>query len=66
MTAYTERRPIERKGSAARTRQSTVHQGLVAAAEALLALCKRIAGRPNKEQAKLTAQIRSLIDKYDK
>lgn len=66
MTAYTERRPIERKNAAAKSRQSTVHQNLVAAAEALLAFCKRAVGRPNKEQARLTAQIKALTDKYDK
>ncbi|MBQ2757523.1 MAG: MBL fold metallo-hydrolase [Clostridia bacterium] len=66
MTAYTERRPIEKRRGTGRSRQSTVHQGLVTAAEALLALCKRAAGRPNKELAKLTAQIKALLDKWSR
>jgi hypothetical protein len=42
-----------------------VHGELVAAAEALLALTKRMDGRPNKENAKLTAQLRSIIEKWE-
>ena len=64
MTAYTDRRRIEKAGTKERARQSRVHADLVANAEALLALAKRADGRPNKENAKLAAQIKALIDKY--
>lgn len=45
-------------------RAAKVFNDLVAAAEALLALVKTRRGCTNKENAKLTAQIRSLIEKY--
>jgi metallo-beta-lactamase family protein len=65
MTAYTEGVKIDRtatfKGSA-RARQ--VYGELLAAAEALLALVKTRKGCSNKDNAKLTAQIRSLIEKW--
>ncbi|MBR7112387.1 MAG: MBL fold metallo-hydrolase [Clostridia bacterium] len=64
MTAYTERRRIPKTGTRERTRKSSVHADLVANAEALLSLAKRADGRPNKENAKLAAQIKALIDKY--
>ena len=67
MTAYTERRRIDRSAAAKQqSRKTTVHGNLVAAAEALLALAKRSDSRPNKDNAKLTAQIRALIDKWEK
>ena len=66
MTAYTERRRVSGADAAkARSRKSNVHGNLVSAAEALLALTKRMKDRPNKENAKLTAQIRALIDKWE-
>ncbi len=65
MTAYTEGVRIDRaalyKGSQ-RARQ--IYEDLVAAAEALLSLVRSFRGRTNKDNAKLTAQIRSLIDKW--
>ena len=65
LTAYTEGVKIDRaaafKGSA-RARQ--VYGELLAAAEALLALVKTRKGCANKDNAKLTAQIRSLIEKW--
>ena len=67
MTAYSERRRVD--GSAAaktKSRKSSVHRDLVSAAEALLALAKRSDNRPNKDNAKFTAQIRALIDKWEK
>ncbi len=67
MTAYSERRPVDRSAAAkAASRKSTVHSGLVSAAEALLSLAKRCDNRPNKDNAKLTAQIRALIDKWER
>ncbi|MBR5125505.1 MAG: MBL fold metallo-hydrolase [Oscillospiraceae bacterium] len=65
MTAYTEGKPIDRslafKGSQ-RARQ--VYGELVAAAEELLAMVKKRRGNTNKDNAKLTSQIRSLIEKW--
>ena len=65
MTVYTESKLISReqiaKGNA---RARTVYADLLAAAEELLALAKNRKGRTNKENAKLTSQIRSLIEKW--
>ena len=65
LTAYTEGVKIDRaaafKGS---TRARQVYGELLAAAEALLALVKTRKGCTNKDNAKLTAQIRSLIEKW--
>jgi len=65
LTAYTEGVKIDRaaafKGSQ-RARQ--VYGELLAAAEALLALVKTRKGRTNKDNAKMAAQIRSLIEKW--
>ena len=65
MTAYAERRRVERSKSARESsRKKSVHRELVAAAEALLSLARRCDNRANKDNAKLTAQIRALIDKW--
>ena len=65
LTAYTEGVKIDRtaafKGS---QRAKQVYGELLAAAEDLLALVKTRKGRTNKDNAKLTAQIRSLIEKW--
>ena len=65
LTAYTEGVKIDReaafKGS---QRAKQVYSELLAAAEELLALVKTRKGRTNKDNAKLTAQIRSLIEKW--
>ena len=65
MTAYTEGVKIDRaqafKGSQ-RARQ--VYGEQLAAAEELLALVRKRRGNTNKDNAKLTAQIRALIDKW--
>ena len=65
LTAYTEGVKIDRaaafKGS---QRAKQVYGELLAAAEALLALVKTRKGRTNKDNAKMTAQIRSLIEKW--
>ena len=65
MTAYTEGRRVEREAAfrgSQRARQ--VYDELVSAAEELLALVKTRRSKTNKENAKLTAQIRSLIEKW--
>lgn len=65
LTAYTEGIRIDReaafKGS---QRAKQVYGELLAAAEELLALVKTRKGRTNKDNAKLTAQIRNLIGKW--
>ena len=65
MTAYTEGVKIDReaafKGS---QRAKQVYGELLAASEELLALVKSRKSKTNKENAKLTAQIRSLIQKW--
>ena len=65
LTAYTDGVRIDReaafKGSQ-RARQ--VYGELLAAAEDLLALVRQRSGKPNKENAKLTGQLRSLIQKW--
>ena len=65
MTIFTDSRPIDRsqilKGNA---RARAVFGELLAAAEALLALVKTRRGCTNKDNAKLTSQIRALIDKW--
>ena len=65
ITAYTEGVKIDRAAAFrgnARARQ--VYGELLAAAEALLALVKTRKGCTNKDNAKLAAQIRSLIEKW--
>ena len=65
MTTYTEGVKIDREASfkgSLRARQ--VYGELLAAAEELLALVRTRKGRANKDNAKLTAQIRNLIEKW--
>ncbi len=67
MTAYAEKKRVDRGAVAkAQSRKSSVYRNLVAAAEALLSLAKRSDFRTNKDNAKLTAQIRALIDKWER
>ena len=65
MTAYTEGRPINReqvlRGA---SRAQSVYNDLLDAAEGLLALVRKSRGRTNKDCAKLTAQIRNLIERW--
>lgn len=65
MTVFADSKPIRReqimKGSA---RARAVYGDLLAAAEALLAFVKTCKGRSNKDNAKLTSQIRALIEKW--
>lgn len=65
MTVYTDAKPIDRvqqfKGT---QRAKQVYEELVSAAEDLLRLVKKRRGMTNKDNAKLTAQIRSLIEKW--
>ena len=65
MTVYTEGKKIDRtvtfKGN---TRAAMIYNELVAEAERLLALVKGRNGRTNKDNAKLTSQIRELREKW--
>ena len=65
MTVYTEGRKIDRAAAFRGTqRAKAVYDELVAAAEELLRLVKARRGMTNKENAKLTDQIRNLINKW--
>ena len=65
MTVFTDGVPIDRAAAARTTqRAKAVYDELVAAAEELLALVKKRRGNTNKDNAKLTDQIRSLIAKW--
>ena len=65
MTVYTDGKPVDRvKASKSSQRAKTVYDELVAAAEELLALVKKRRGNTNKDNSKLTSQIRSLIEKW--
>lgn len=67
MTAYTEKKRVTAADIAkARSRKNSIHRDLVTQAEALLALAKRCESRPNKENAKFAAQIRALMDKWER
>lgn len=67
MTAYTEKKRVTAADAGrARSRKTSIHHELVSQAEALLALAKRCEGRPNKENAKFAAQIRSLMEKWER
>ncbi|MEE0059752.1 MAG: MBL fold metallo-hydrolase [Acutalibacteraceae bacterium] len=65
MTVYTEGVLIDRvqlfKGS---KRANMLYNDLVSEAEKLLALAKARKGRANKDNAKLTSQIRELLEKW--
>ena len=65
MTVYTDGKPIDRTGVFKGTqRAKQVYDELVAAAEELLRLVKKRRSMTNKDNAKLTSQICSLIDKW--
>ena len=67
MTAYTEKKRVTAADIAkTRSRKNSIHRDLVSQAEALLALAKRCESRPNKENAKFAAQIRALMDKWER
>ena len=63
MTVYTDGVAIK-KAPKLDNRAKQVYGELLAAAEALLVLVKGRQGRTNKDNAKLTSQIRSLIEKW--
>lgn len=65
LCVYAEGRRIDRSQSAkGRARAAAVYDTLVNAARELLRVAQASQGRPNKDLAKLTGQIRSLIHKW--
>ena len=64
MTIYTDSVPVRKAAPQQDNRAKQIYNELLAAAEALLKLVKGRKGRTNKDNAKLTSQIRSLIDKW--
>ena len=65
MTVYTEGKMIDRvKVTREKSRADMIYQELVAEAERLLAIAKGQQGHPNKENARLTSQIRELCEKW--
>ncbi len=65
LTVYTDGKPVDRvQEYKSGRRANVVYQEMVAEAERLLTLAKGRRGRTNKDNAKLTSQIRSLIDKW--
>ena len=66
MTVYTDSKPVIRREKLASGGQRAiqVYNELVGAAEGLLALVKKRRGCTNKDNARLTAQIRNLIQKW--
>ncbi len=65
MTIYTEGKAIDRSQYfKINTRAASIYQDMVAQAEKLLRLVKNRQGRANKDNARLTAQIKSLIEKW--
>ena len=65
MTVFTDGKPIDRVQTFKGTqRAKQVYDELVAAAEELLRLVKKRRSMTNKDNAKLTSQIRSLIEKW--
>ncbi len=65
MTVYAEGKAIDRaQYYKASTRTAMVYRDMVSEAEKLLKLVKDRQGRPNKDNARLTSQIRSIIEKW--
>ena len=65
LLVYTEGVKVDRKAAfKGGQRAKSVYNELVAAAEELLALVKKRQGNTNKDNSKLTSQIRSLIEKW--
>ena len=66
ITIYTEGKPVDRvrlfKGN---SRAEKIYNELVSEAEKLLMLVKGRRGKTNKDNAKLTSQIRELIEKWN-
>ncbi len=65
VTLYTEGKPIDRtEYYKTNTRADMIYKNMVAEAEKLLKLVKNRRGRPNKDNSRLTSQIKSIIEKW--
>ncbi len=65
MTVFTEGRSVNRQEIyKANTRTAMIYRDMVSGAEKLLELVRNRQGRPNKDNARLASQIRSLIEKW--
>lgn len=65
MTVYTEGKTVNRSEYLkANNRANLVYTDMINQAEKLLALVKSRQGRPNKDNARITSQIKSLIEKW--
>ncbi len=65
MTVYAEGKAKDRRESfKATTRAAVIYRDMLAEAERLLKIVKARQGRPNKDNAKLTSQIKSLVEKW--
>ncbi len=65
VTVYTEGKAIDRSERyKTNTRADNIYRNMVSEAEKLLNLVKTRRGRPNKDNARLTSQIRSVIEKW--
>ena len=65
VTVYTEGKAVDRSEHyKANTRADMIYRNMVLEAEKLLNLVKTRRGRPNKDNARLTSQIRSIIEKW--
>lgn len=65
VTVYTEGKAVDRSEHyKANTRADMIYRNMVLEAEKLLNLVKTRRGRPNKDNARLTSQIRSVIEKW--
>ncbi len=65
ITVYTEGKPIDRSTYyQASSRAALIYKDMVTEAQKLLNLVSKRQGRPNKDNARLTSQIRSLIEKW--
>ncbi len=64
MTIFTDSKPIRKVQAKGSARAKSIHGELIAAAEELLRLAQNRRSNANKDNAKLTAQIRSLIEKW--
>ena len=64
MTVFTEGKKIDRSTFKSNNRAETVYRQMVEEAEKLLLLAKKRKGKTNKDNAKFTAQIRDLCNKW--
>ena len=65
MTVYTEGKHVDRtKVFKGNTRAEIIYNEMVIEAEKLLELVKRRRGKTNKDNARLTSQLRELRDKW--